>query len=118
MFADDCMLFFRASTDECQVVLNILTQYEEASGQKLNSEKTSIFYSSNTPHDTRMAIGNLMEAPNSNSIERYLGLPPFLGRSKVKAFEDLPAKVWKKLQGWKEKLLSQVGKESLIKAVS
>ena len=106
MFADDCLLFFRANIEECQVVIDILSQYEEASGQKLNNDKTSIFYSSNTPHDTRVAIGNLLGAPNSNSIERYLGLPPFLGRSKIKAFEDLPAKVWKKLQGWKEKLLS------------
>uniref|UniRef100_A0A2N9EM59 Reverse transcriptase domain-containing protein n=1 Tax=Fagus sylvatica TaxID=28930 RepID=A0A2N9EM59_FAGSY len=111
MFADDCLLFFRANIEECQVVTDILSQYEEASGQKLNNDKTSIFYSSNTPHDTRVAIGNLLGAPNSNSIERYLGLPPFLGRSKIKAFEDLPAKVWKKLQGWKEKLLSQAGKE-------
>ena len=99
IFADDCLLFLRANTEECQVVMNILSQYEEASGQKLNSDKTSIFYSSNTPLDTRMAIGNLLGALNSNSIEQYLGLPPFLGRSKIKPFEDLPAKVWKKLQG-------------------
>jgi hypothetical protein len=118
MFADDCMLFFRANIEECQVVIDILSQYEEASGQKLNNDKTSIFYSSNTPHDTRIAIGNLLGAPNSNSIERYLGLPPFLGRSKIKAFEDLSTKVWKKLKGWKEKLLSQAGKEILIKAVT
>ena len=118
MFADDCMLFFRASTEECQVVKNILSQYEIASGQKLNTDKTSIFYSHNTPQETRLAIGNLMGAPNANSIERYLGLPPFLGRSKIKAFEDLPAKVWRKLQGWKEKFLSQVGKEILIKVVT
>ena len=104
MFADDCMLFFRANIEECQVVIDILNQYEEASGQKLNNDKTSIFYSSNTPHDTRIAIGNLLGDPNSNSIERYLGLPPFLGRSKIKAFEDLSTKVWKKLKGWKEKL--------------
>ena len=118
MFADDYLLFYRASTEECQVVMNILSQYEEASGQKLNSDKTSIFNSSNTPPDTRIAIGNLLGAPNSNSIERYLGLPTFLGRSKIKAFEDLLAKVWKKLQGWKEKLLSQARKETLIKAVT
>ena len=118
LFADDCMLFFRATSEECRTVLNILDQYEAASGQKLNNEKTSIFFSANTSTESKEEIRNLMGASNTSSIEKYLGLPSFVGRSKIKAFEDLSAKVWKKLQGWKEKLLSQAGREILIKAVT
>lgn len=47
----------------------------------------------------------------------YLGLPSLIGRSKTNTFAQLKAKVVKKLTGWKEKLLSTVGKEVLIKAV-
>ena len=118
LFADDCMLFFRATTDECQAVMNILDKYEAASGQKLNNDKTSIFFSTNTPTESREDIRNLMGASNTNSIEQYLGLPSFVGRSKTKAFEDFSTKVWKKIQGWKDKLLSQAGREMLIKAVT
>jgi hypothetical protein len=32
LFADDCLLFFRATTDECLAVMNILDKYEAASG--------------------------------------------------------------------------------------
>jgi hypothetical protein len=117
LFADDSLLFFRANNSECQVVKEILWVYETASGQKLNCEKMALFFSANTSPDTAGAIRDLWGASNTHSIEKYLGLPSFIGRSKIKAFEDITTRVWKRLQGWKEKFLSQIGKEVLIKAV-
>ena len=49
--------------------------------------------------------------------EKYLGLPSLVGRSKKNTFHDLKDKLGKKLSGWKEKLLSNAGKEILITAV-
>ena len=40
-----------------------------------------------------------------------------MGRNKKASFNYIKERVWKKLQGWKEKLLSQAGWEILIKAV-
>ena len=40
-----------------------------------------------------------------------------MGRAKKQSFIYSKEKVWKKLQGWKEKLLSQAGKEVLIKSI-
>ena len=51
-------------------------------------------------------------------FETYLGLPTLLGRAKYHSFAYLKDRVWKKLQGWKGKLLSKAGKEVLIKAVA
>lgn len=51
------------------------------------------------------------------SYEKYLGLPALMGRSKTKTFAEIHGSVSKKLGGWKEKFLSQVGKEVLLKAV-
>ncbi|XP_025636412.1 uncharacterized mitochondrial protein AtMg00310-like [Arachis hypogaea] len=48
---------------------------------------------------------------------RYLGLPARWDRSKNKALEWIKEKILDKMQGWKEKLLNQAGKEVLIKAV-
>lgn len=42
----------------------------------------------------------------------------YMGRSKKKTFNYLKERVWKKIQGWKEKLLSRAGKDILIKAVA
>ena len=55
-FADDSVLFCRATEDECQRVLDILTVYERGTGQKINREKTNIFFSSNTIHQTQTRI--------------------------------------------------------------
>lgn len=40
------------------------------------------------------------------------------GKSKKVIFACLKERIWKKLQGWKEKLLSRPGKENLIKVVA
>jgi hypothetical protein len=46
-----------------------------------------------------------------------LGLPISVGKSKKKTFEYLKNRIWIRIQGWQEKLLSKAGKEILIKVV-
>ncbi|KAF5481894.1 hypothetical protein F2P56_002506 [Juglans regia] len=48
LFADDCILFGRACVEEWKRLQELLLRYEKASGQFLNKEKTSVFFSSNT----------------------------------------------------------------------
>ena len=50
--------------------------------------------------------------------EKYLGLPSLVGKNKRNSFNAIKEKLNKKLAGWKEKLLSKVGKEVLIKFVA
>lgn len=50
--------------------------------------------------------------------EKYLSLPVYMGRSRSRTFAYLKDRVWKRIHGWKEKLLSKVDKEILIKAVA
>ena len=52
------------------------------------------------------------------SHESYLGLPPLIGKSKQNTFAHLKQRVANKLTGWKKKLLSNAGKEVLIKVVA
>ena len=40
-----------------------------------------------------------------------------MGRAKKRSFIYLKERVWKKLQGWKEKLLFIAGREILVKAI-
>lgn len=50
--------------------------------------------------------------------DKYLGFSTIIGHSKKAMFACLEEKIWKKLQGWKEKLLSLPKKKILIKAVA
>ena len=49
--------------------------------------------------------------------EKYLGLPSLVGKGKKVSFNYIKERVWQKLQGREGKLLSQAGREVLIKSV-
>lgn len=49
--------------------------------------------------------------------EKYLGLPLILGKSKNGFFNGIKDRIWKRVQGWKERLLSKAGREILIKSI-
>jgi hypothetical protein len=53
----------------------------------------------------------------AQGINKYLGLPSYIGRSKAQVFVEIKEHMGRKLMGWKEKMLSARGREVLIKAV-
>ena len=55
-FADDNIIFCRATIEECSTLENILETYERSSGQQLNREKTALFFSRNTPQTIQDTI--------------------------------------------------------------
>ena len=116
-FVDDCLLFYRATLAECEKIKNILNIYEAASDQMVNKDKTTLFFSRNTNEATQEAIKVSLGVPAIQHYEKYLGLPSFVGRNKKACFIHIKERIWSKMQGWKEKLLSQVGKEVMIKTV-
>ncbi|CAA0843248.1 Unknown protein, partial [Striga hermonthica] len=56
-------------------------------GQKVNLQKSGIFFSRNTPSNLRDSICNVLQriVPHRSTI--YLGLPLGIGRSKKEAFD-------------------------------
>ena len=50
--------------------------------------------------------------------DKYLGLPTLVGIDRSDCFRHLIDRVRGKTKGWKEKLLSNEGKEIMIKAVA
>ena len=116
-FADDSIIFCKASHDNCGALQTILTSYANASGQVVNGDKTAIFFSYNTPMQQRESLAAFMGTSIATQFDKYLGLPAILGHSKKWAFSEIKERIWRRLQGWKEKLLSQSGREILIKAV-
>ena len=116
-FADDSLLFCRATQTECQKIQEILQVYEKASGQQLNRSKTTLFFSRNTTQATQEAIKSILGVPNIRQYEKYLGLQSLVGKEKMQCFSQIKEWVWSKVKGWKEKLLSQAGREILIKVV-
>lgn len=117
LFADDSISFCRAEIDDCRELCRILEVYERASGQKVNMDKSSIFISPNVDVAKKR---ELMECLGIHSVlinEKYLGLPMILGKSKKEFFGNIKERIWKRIKGWNEKLLSKAGREVLVKSI-
>lgn len=53
LFADDCFLFFRATSRECEMIRDALNVYKAASGQAINLSKSEVYFSSNVSRENR-----------------------------------------------------------------
>ena len=98
-FADDSLLFCKATKNDVTRIQGILSQYEKASGQQINRQKTTLFFNKSTPLLTQNVIQNMLGVPAIKQYERYLGLPLFVGRAKYSSFAQIKERVWSKLKG-------------------
>jgi hypothetical protein len=60
---------------------------------------------------------DVLDVHSETLSEKYLGMPSDVGRSKSGAFKYIKDRIWSRIQGWLEKLLSAGGKDILIKSV-
>ena len=67
---------------DLQVVQNILSLYEKASGQQPNREKMTIFFGKAMNEETKALISNYLEVLEVKEYKKYLGLPVVVGRKK------------------------------------
>ena len=105
-FADDSLVFCKATLDECQKIQTLLSVYEKASGQQLNRNKTGLFFSKSIPPNILGQIKDFLGVQEIKQHEKYLGLPSLVGKHKKASLMFIKEKVLAKLQGWKEQLLS------------
>jgi hypothetical protein len=110
-FADDSLFFCKANIDECVHIQQVLEIYKKASGQKLNREKTSIFFSKNTNTVVKNHLLSIAGVSSTRRYEKYLGLPSLIGRSRVAAFSGIKSRIWSGLMGGRRSFyLKQVKK--------
>ena len=83
--------------EECNNVLEILKEYEEVSGQKMNRSKTSLFFSKSSPKEVKHGIKVALSVPEILHYEKYLGLPSLVGKGKKESFNYIKEKIWRKL---------------------
>ncbi|GLU05332.1 hypothetical protein SLE2022_224360 [Rubroshorea leprosula] len=118
LFADDSLIFCRATLDVVSHLQTILQIYGDIIGQRVNFSKSAAIFSPNTPVEIRESICNRLGIQREADVSKYLGLPTSWGRSKRDSLKYVVDKVQKKLTHWKRNLLSYAGREVLIKAVA
>lgn len=76
-----------------RILKEILKEYEQCSGQRVNLSKSIIFYSSNTTERDKEETSSLLGVRCSTNLKKYLGLSNVVERRKKEAFQNLKDKV-------------------------
>ncbi|XP_030929385.1 uncharacterized protein LOC115955407 [Quercus lobata] len=116
----DCYMAIKLDMSKAynRVEWGFIEQVMATSGQKINADKSSVFFSANTVEEKRNEILVILGPMQDSRHGKYLGLPSIIGKSKNEVFAEIKERVGRKLAGWKENLLSIGGRKTLIKAVA
>lgn len=118
LFADDALLFCKASIEECTTLKGILATFENDSGLAVNFDKSGIMCSNNLDLDFKKAISHVLGVSKPLNTGKYLGLPSLIGRNKRSIFRHIKDKVWQRLTKWRQKPISSAGRLTLIKVAA
>lgn len=92
-FTNGSLLFCKATDQECWKLIYILELYEAAFGQKVNVDKSYVFFNHNTPYERRCEVLNILGPMQGTCIANIWGF--------LLSLEDLKLKC---LLKWKKRL--------------
>ncbi|KAL0006038.1 hypothetical protein SO802_013599 [Lithocarpus litseifolius] len=117
-FADDLVLFAKATPENCYTIKGVLQEFCSKSGQVVSEAKSRIYFSPNVDPDLRDYLVNILGFESTPTLGKYLGFPLKHSRSRNHDFDFILDRVKLKLAGWKANLLSMAGRRILIQASS
>ena len=116
-FADDLILFAKAS-EECNVVIrDVLDRFCAESGQKVSFDNSRIYFSRNVKAELKDKIRSNLQIQATNNLGKYLGFPIRHKGATRNQFNFVAERVINKLFEWKAKLLSFASRTVLVKSV-
>lgn len=118
LYADDILVSCKAIVEYTDTIMRIFNIFEGWSGLRVNTEKSSLFFS---PKTDRRLKGRIKHVTSFKDLQKgtvYLGNPFLMGRQKIKEFGRIQERVQCRLEGWQSQLLSRAGKATLIKTVA
>ena len=115
-FADDTMIFAKASDVSCSLIKDILDKYFSQSGQLVNFHKSSFQVTSNISDHAKRNFASILGMVETHDLGDYLGCPIISSRVTKETFAKLTTKVGQQLPKWKANSLSQAGQTILIQS--
>lgn len=73
-FADDLLLFGETSYSQARVIEHVLTEFCAFSGQRVNRNKSKVWFSPNTPSYLKHTIQSAFHIPVTKDFGMYLGV--------------------------------------------
>jgi hypothetical protein len=94
-----------------------LKLYCDGSGQKINLDKSMIFFRGKRELAMKNGVMAWLGMHNEALRETYLGMPTDVVRASIGTFGFLLGKAWKHMNIWPDRPLSHLRKEALLKTV-
>lgn len=116
-FANDVLLFAKASTAQMQIMTNVLADFCNAFGLKFNVDKSRVMCSRNVQWRIKHDISQLFPIKFASSPGKYLRFPLIQGRVKRPYFNFIIDRIQSRLTDWKQRLLNKLGRDMLAQAV-
>jgi hypothetical protein len=117
LFADDSIFFARSDIKSVDALTETLKIYCQGLGQKINLEKSCVFFGPRCDDQVKNAVKNQLGVLSEALNDFYLGMPTSVGRSPTATFNFLYDKIWKCINGLNDRPMSRAGHEALLKAV-
>lgn len=99
MYADDLVIYCKATASEASEVVQCLTSYCDWTGQRINWDISVIHFSNNVLASDRRDLCRILTMPECTHSSLYLGT----------SFKGIMEKLETQLSGWKQKTLSLTG---------
>ncbi|XP_057248334.1 uncharacterized protein LOC130590283 [Beta vulgaris subsp. vulgaris] len=115
-FADDTMIFAKASEESCITIKAILDKYCNMSGQLINFHKSAFQCTQNVSDNVSAKFAEILQMDESFSLGKYLGCPIIDSKVTNATFADIQEKVCSQLTKWKANSLSQAGRTILVQS--
>lgn len=116
-FADDVLLFSKATCSQAKMMADLFTKFSHHSGLSINVTKSRAFFSTGVPRRKKGKISSLTGIRETTSLEKYLGFPMLKGRAKKEDYNFIIEQMQKRLASWKLKLLNKAERMTLAKSV-
>lgn len=92
-FANDSLVLLKAKAAEFGCFKVIMSDYERASGQCINLDKSTIRFSKNVQGDTRSYLASILQMRVVDNLGPYLGFPSAFHKGKGRDFQSVMDKI-------------------------
>ncbi|XP_057793119.1 uncharacterized protein LOC131009729 [Salvia miltiorrhiza] len=117
LYADDVLIFCRASIRNAKTIRHILEYYGELSGQVCSLEKSRIYFAKGVSSSLKRGINRVLSFTQGSDRVTYLGAPLFVGKPRASHLMSIKDRIVQKFARWAGLHLSMAGRICLVNSV-